>query len=87
VTRHPAALPFRCFAPRLEYSYSQVRGLKHKIAKSDAILVLNFDDERGRGWIGANTFLEIGFAHVLGKKIFVVMFLDKLTLSLQSNPG
>ena len=36
----------------------------------DAILVVNLPKKGTRGYIGANTFLEIGFAHVLGMKIF-----------------
>lgn len=37
----------------------------------DAILVLNLDKNGVRNYIGANTFFEIGFAHVLGQKIFL----------------
>jgi hypothetical protein len=44
----------------------------NKIKESDAILVLNFDKKGIRNYIGANTFLEMGFAHVLGKKIFLM---------------
>jgi hypothetical protein len=43
-----------------------------KIKASDAILVLNFNKQGKPGWIGANTFLEIGFAHVLGRKIYLL---------------
>jgi len=38
----------------------------------DAVLVLNLDKHGIANYIGANTFLEIGFAHVLGQKIFVM---------------
>lgn len=40
------------------------------IAASDAILVLNYDKRNTRNYIGGNAFLEIGFAHILDKKIF-----------------
>lgn len=43
-----------------------------KIRQSDAILVANFDTPTVKGYIGANTFLEMGFAYVLGKKIFLL---------------
>ncbi|MDR3502474.1 MAG: hypothetical protein P4L79_07810 [Legionella sp.] len=43
-----------------------------KIADSDAILVLNYTKKDIENYIGGNTFLEIGFAHVLGKKIFLL---------------
>lgn len=41
-----------------------------KIAKSDAILVVNVTKGEIQSYIGANTFLEIGFAHYLKKKIY-----------------
>lgn len=39
--------------------------------EGEAILVLNLDKNGIRNYIGANTFLEMGFAHVLNQKIFV----------------
>lgn len=42
------------------------------IKNSDAILVLNYDKNDIKNYIGGNTFLEMGFAHVLGKKIFLL---------------
>lgn len=36
----------------------------------DAVLVANYEKNGVHNYIGANTFLEIGFAHVLGQKIF-----------------
>lgn len=45
----------------------------YKIIKdSDGILVLNYDKKGIAGYIGGNTFLEMGFAHVLNKKIFLL---------------
>lgn len=38
----------------------------------DAILVANYDKNGIPNYIGGNTFLEIGFAHVLGMKIFLL---------------
>lgn len=43
-----------------------------KIKQADAVLVLNFDKKGVKNYIGGNTFLEMGFAHVLGKKIFLL---------------
>lgn len=53
--------------------------LKHNVIKnyykdiknSDAILVLNLTKKDIPNYIGGNTFLEMGFAYVLEKKIFV----------------
>ncbi|MEK6809076.1 MAG: hypothetical protein AABY40_00215 [Nanoarchaeota archaeon] len=38
---------------------------------ADAVLVLNLDKHGIKNYIGGNTFLEIGFAHVLNQKIFL----------------
>jgi hypothetical protein len=43
-----------------------------KIKEADAILVLNFEKKGIQNYIGGNVFLEMGFAHVLGKKIFLL---------------
>ena len=39
---------------------------------ADAVLVLNFDKNGIRNYIGGNTLMEIGFAHVLNQKIFLL---------------
>jgi len=38
---------------------------------ADAVLVMNFDRHGIKNYIGGNTLLEMGFAHVLGQKIFL----------------
>ena len=43
-----------------------------RIKNSDAVLILNFDKKGIKNYIGGNTFLEMGFAYVLGKKIFLL---------------
>lgn len=42
-----------------------------KIEWSDAVLVLNYDKNDIANYIGGNTFLEIGIAFYLGKKIYL----------------
>lgn len=49
-----------------------IREFWEKIKKSDAILVLNFDRRGVKNYIGGNALMEIGFAHVLNKKIFLM---------------
>ena len=39
---------------------------------SDAVLVLNYDKNGIKNYIGGNTLMEIGFAHVLNQKIFLM---------------
>lgn len=42
-----------------------------KIVSSDAILVLNYTKKETQGYIGGSTFMEMGFAFVNNKKIFL----------------
>lgn len=42
-----------------------------KIKNSDAVLILNFDKPKSPGYIGGNSFLEMGVAYALGKKVFI----------------
>lgn len=42
------------------------------IMQSDCIFVANYDKKGIKGYIGGNTFLEIGYAFVTGKPIFVL---------------
>lgn len=42
------------------------------IKDSDAILVLNYDKNGIRNFIGGNTLMEMGFAHCNNKKIFLL---------------
>lgn len=44
----------------------------NKIKNSDAILIVNVDKKGIKNYIGGNSFLEIGFAYVLDKKIFLL---------------
>ena len=49
-----------------------IRDYYNKIAKADAILVVNEAKNRIDNYIGGHVFLEMGFAHVLGKKIYLL---------------
>jgi nucleoside 2-deoxyribosyltransferase len=54
------------------------------IKKYDAVLIVNVEKNGKLNYIGGNTFLEMGFAHVLEKPLFVlnplpeVMYRDEL---------
>jgi len=39
---------------------------------ADALLVANFDKHGIENYIGGNAFLEMGFAHILNQKIFLL---------------
>jgi hypothetical protein len=44
----------------------------NKILKSDCVLVTNYEKRGVENYIGPNSFLEIGFAFVNNKKIFLL---------------
>ena len=50
----------------------------NEIKKSDAILVLNYKKRGVPGYIGGNSLIEMAFAHVLGKKIFLLNPIPKM---------
>jgi len=52
--------------------YGWIKWYYNSIVNSDAILVLNFDKKGIKNYIGGNTLMEIGFAHVNNKKIFLL---------------
>lgn len=49
-----------------------IRLFWEEIKASDAVLVLNYNRRGIKNYIGGNTLMEIGFAHVLNKKIFLL---------------
>lgn len=49
-----------------------IRRFWERFQNCDAILVVNFDRRGVRNYIGGNTLMEIGFAYVLNKKIFLL---------------
>lgn len=59
--------------------------MKHfkNIKKADGILVLNYKRKKIEGYIGGNTFLEIGIAFWLSKKIFLLNPVPKMNYSAE----
>ena len=55
-----------------KYEEDAIREFYEEIKNADAILVLNYDRKGIENYIGGNTLMEIGFAHVLNKKIFLL---------------
>lgn len=49
-----------------------IRDYFNKIKDSDAVLVVNMEKNKVKSYIGGNSFLEMGFAHALNKKIFLL---------------
>ncbi|MFA4873528.1 MAG: hypothetical protein WC659_06415 [Patescibacteria group bacterium] len=48
-----------------------IREFWHMMQGADAVLVINMDKNGVKNYIGGNTLMEIGFAHVLNQKIFL----------------
>ncbi len=48
-----------------------IREFWHLMQGADAVLVLNLDKHGIKNYIGGNTLMEIGFAHVLNQRIFL----------------
>jgi nucleoside 2-deoxyribosyltransferase len=57
---------------RAPYKNEMIRRHLARIQNSDAILVVNEDAKGIKGYIGANSFLEMGFAFVLEKPILLL---------------
>lgn len=59
-------------AAKHDNGYDAIREHFDKIKGSDAVLVCNFTKNDVENYIGANTFLEMGFAYYIGKRIFAI---------------
>jgi len=53
-------------------SHDLIRQYFKEIKENDAILVVNETLKNIDNYIGGNSFLEMGFAHILNKKIFLL---------------
>jgi hypothetical protein len=49
-----------------------IRKFWRAMQDADAVLVLNLDKNGIKNYVGGNTLMEIGFAHVLNQKIFMM---------------
>ena len=49
-----------------------IRAYFEEIKKTDAILVINKDKNNIKNYVGGNSLIEMAFAHVLNKKIFLL---------------
>jgi len=48
-----------------------IRDYFGEIKNADAVLIVNIDKNGIKNYIGGNSFLEMGFAHVLDKKLYL----------------
>ena len=63
--------------------YDLIRKYYRKIQESDAILVINEEKNGIKNYIGANTLIEMAFAHVLDKKIYLLNGFPKFDYPLE----
>jgi len=61
-----------------KYNMDAIREFWRAMQGADAVLVLNYDKNGIKNYIGGNTLMEIGFAHVLNQKIFLVNPIPKI---------
>jgi hypothetical protein len=54
-----------------KFNMDAIRVFWKDMQGADAVLVMNFDKSGIKNYIGGNTLMEIGFAHVLNQKIFL----------------
>ncbi len=57
---------------QLKIEHDYIRHYHGKISEADAILVLNKTKNGVENYIGGNTLMELGFAHVMNKKIYLM---------------
>jgi nucleoside 2-deoxyribosyltransferase len=58
--------------------YGVIKKYYKLIKKSEAVLVVNPTKKGIKNYIGGNTFLEMGFAYVLEKKLYCLYSLPKM---------
>jgi len=56
----------------IKRKYGYLKWWYNSIKNSDAVLICNFDKNNIKDYIGGNTLVEIGFAHVNDKKVFLL---------------
>ena len=59
--------------------FDLIREYYNKIKEYEAVLIVNPEKRGIKGYIGGNTFLEMGFAYVLNKKIYCLHPLPDLS--------
>lgn len=61
--------------------HNLIRNYFNEIKNCDAILILNEKRNDISNYIGGNSFLEMGFAHILNKRIFLMNSIPEMIYS------
>ncbi len=62
-----------------KYNMDAIREFWNMMQGADAVLVLNYDKNGIKNYVGGNTLMEIGFAHVLNQKIFMLNSIPEMS--------
>ena len=68
---------------KAEAEHDFIREHFKKIEQCETVLVVNPDKNGVKGYIGGNTFLEMGIAFYLGKKIYLLYDIPKMEYELE----
>lgn len=68
-------------ASERKIKYDAIRKYYQIIKENDAVLVANYDKKGIKNYIGGNSFLEMGFAHILNKKIYLLHDIPEMIYS------
>lgn len=69
------------FSFRKDSNIDYIKRYFDLIKKSDGILVLNFDKKGIKNYIGGNALMELGFAYVLNKPIYLYNDIPEMAYS------
>lgn len=61
-----------------KYNFDAIREFWEPMKKTDGLVVANYDKQGIKNYIGGNTFLEMGFAHVLNIPIYLMNPIPKM---------
>jgi len=79
--RSQMALASRSASVKHKIKYDLIRNYYQEIKASDGILVLNYEKGGIDNYVGGNSFLEAGFAHILKKKVYFLYGIPKMLYS------
>ncbi|MDO8656212.1 MAG: hypothetical protein Q7K45_03160 [Nanoarchaeota archaeon] len=60
-------------------NHDAIREFWRQMQGADAVLAINLDKHGIKNYIGGNTLMEIGFAHVLDQKIYLLNPIPEIT--------
>ncbi|MFA6410801.1 MAG: hypothetical protein WCW26_04490 [Candidatus Buchananbacteria bacterium] len=59
--------------------YDLIRGYYEKMKNYDVVLIVNPEKNGVKGYIGGNTFIEMAFAHILKKPLYILYQIPEMS--------